>query len=265
MTTNDKYIEIFLEPLKKCKDYKPKVGECQNTKGVSLTQFLELYGSDAFYSWIGLDSSLMYAAHKAAGGMASVYRQIGIGCERLFREIIIDTTYYQNRDLAQWSYEIQTQNGKIKTLSLDGRLELNEIYNVELQKRLQNWMRTYCSNWSVRQIPQNGVVFGVRQGYKIKDGKRQNADIDNAAVAYSSGYLPVFAFFSSQIDSNIIRRYNNSRCGVIAGYVSDDPQISLFAFCKTILRYDLAAFFRNNSDKFKSEIHSILKMLLDAS
>lgn len=27
---------------------------------------------------------MMYAAHKAAGGMTSVYRQIGIECERLY-------------------------------------------------------------------------------------------------------------------------------------------------------------------------------------
>jgi hypothetical protein len=93
---NDKYVELFLEPIRKCKEYNPKLGESQNTEGVSLESFLELYGSDLFYSWIGLDSSLMYAAHKAAGGMTSIYRQIGVGCERLFREIIIDTAQYSD-------------------------------------------------------------------------------------------------------------------------------------------------------------------------
>jgi hypothetical protein len=34
-----------------------------------------MYGADPFCSWVGLDSPLMYAAHKAAGGMTSVYRQ----------------------------------------------------------------------------------------------------------------------------------------------------------------------------------------------
>jgi hypothetical protein len=93
----------------------------------------------------------------------------------------------------------------------------------------------------------------------------QNADIDNATVAYANGYLLVFAIFSSQIDSDIVLRYKNSRCGVITGIISDNPQLSLFAFCKTILGYDLAAFFKNNSDIFKSEIHSVLKTLLDAN
>ena len=90
MTTEEKYIEMFLDPIRKCKDYKPKFGKSQNADGVSLDGFLKLYGADPFYAWIGLDSGLMYAAHKAAGGMTSIYRQIGIGCEHLFREILID-------------------------------------------------------------------------------------------------------------------------------------------------------------------------------
>jgi hypothetical protein len=265
MTQEEKYVEIFLVPIRKCKNYKPKFGKSQNISGVSRKEFLELYGSDLFYSWIGLDSNLMYAAHKAAGGMTSIYRQIGVGCELLFREIIIDTAQYKDRKLAKWSYKIKTQDGKTKKLSLDGRLELNKIQNLELKNRLQEWIKSYCKNLSVKQIPQNGVVFEVRQGYKSKDSKRQNADIDNATVAYASGYLPVFAIFSSQIDSDIVLRYKNNRCGIITGTPSEDPLLSLFAFCKTILGYDLAAFFKNNSIKFKSEIHSILKTLLDAN
>ncbi|MDR0682693.1 MAG: hypothetical protein LBG15_12745 [Dysgonamonadaceae bacterium] len=203
MQSNDKYTDLFLAPIRKCKDYKPKFGESQNADGVSLEGFLELYGSDLFYSWIGLDSRLMYAAHKAAGGMTSIYRQIGVGCEHLFREIIIDTTQYSDREFAQWSYETQTQGGKTKILSLDGRLELNEIQNTALKSRVQEWIQSCCKELSIKQIPPNGVVFEVRQGYKSKDSKRQNADIDNATVAYANGYLPVFAIFSSQIDSTL--------------------------------------------------------------
>ncbi len=53
------YTELFLRPLRKCKDYKPKFGESQNEQGVNLDGFMKLYGLDPFYSWIGLDSSLM--------------------------------------------------------------------------------------------------------------------------------------------------------------------------------------------------------------
>ncbi len=265
MTPEEKYIETFLSPIRTCLAYKPKFGESQNPKGVTLDGFLKIYGADPFYSWIGLDSDLMYAAHKAAGGMTSVYRQIGIGCEHLFREIIIDTTHYSDRDFAKWSYEAKTSSGKVKTLSLDGRLELNKIKNVELKKRLKEWIKVYCKDLSVNQMPKNGVVFEVRQGYKSKDSKRQNVDIDNATVAWANSYIPIFAIFSSQIDSNVVLRYRNNRCGVIIGSSSDNPQTSLFAFSKNILGYDLADFFERNSMEFKTEINNVLKTLLNAN
>ena len=265
MTTEEKYTEVFLKPIRKCKDYKPKMGESKNEEGVSLDGFIKIYGSDPFYSWIGLDSGLMYAAHKAAGGMTSIYRQIGIGCEHLFREVIKDTTQYKDASFAHWSYTAKTSGGKVKTLSLDGRLEINEIQNKKLKQNLQLWLKSYCSELSIKQIPKNGIVFEVRQGYKSKDSKRQNADIDNATVAWANGYLPVFAIFSSQIDSDIVLRYRNSRCGVMIGSKSENPHVSLFAFSKEILGFDLAAFFKKNSKKFKIEINSVLKALLDAN
>jgi len=265
MTTEERHIEMFLEPIRKCKDYKPKFGESQKSGGVSLDGFMQLYGSDPFYSWIGLDSGLMYAAHKAAGGMTSIYRQIGIGCEHLFREIIIETTQYSERNLAQWSYEAKTSGGKTKTLSLDGRLEISEIKNKELKDRLQVWLNNYCKELLIPNVPKNGIVFEVRQGYKSKDSKRQNADIDNATVAWANDYLPVFAIFSSQIDSDIVLRYRNSRCGVMIGSTSTNSNISLFAFCKDILGYDLAGFFEKNSGILKKEINGVLKALLDAN
>ena len=112
MNKEQDYISIFLEPIRKCKDYKPKFGESQNEQGVSLENFLQLYSTDPFYAWIGLDNRLMYAAHKAAGGMTSIYRQIGIGCEYLFREILADMAQYENKEFVRWSYTTKTNTGK---------------------------------------------------------------------------------------------------------------------------------------------------------
>ena len=126
-----------------------------------------MYGADPFYSWIGLDSDLMYAAHKAAGGMTSVYRQIGKGCENLFRQIIIDQTQYEDQKYALWSYITKTKNDKNKILSLDARLELSEIRNAEVSTRVIQWIADYSSDLSV-PVPLNGAVFEVRQGYKSK-------------------------------------------------------------------------------------------------
>ena len=257
---DNQYIEIFLEPLRRCQYYKPKLGT-NNKSGVDLSGFKTLYGADPFYAWIGLDSELMYSAHKAAGGMTSVYRQVGIGCERLFRKIIIDQTGYEDASLAEWSYLTKTNAGKTKKLSLDARLELDAINNDELKKRLQEWLDKYCEGLEV-ETPKNGVVFEVRQGYKSKDSKRQNGDIDNATVAWSKGYLPMFSIFSSQIDSDIVNRYRNSNCGILVGTSENDPQSSLYAFCNSVLDFDLAAFFERNTDKIRAETLAILEKLL---
>jgi hypothetical protein len=210
------YLKKFLDPLKVCKRYKPKMGQGNREEGINLEQFLAIYGADSFYAWIGLDSKLMYAAHKAAGGMTSVYRQIGKGCEHLFREIIINSCGYTDHAFANWSYKTKTKAGKEKTLSLDGRLEISEIKNAKVLARVNTWIADYCHDLRAK-VPANGVVFEVRQGYKSKDSKRQNGDIDNIAVAWAQGYMPVFAIFSGQIDGDLVLRYKNSRGGIIIG------------------------------------------------
>lgn len=259
---DNKYLEIFLHPVRQCKSYKPKFGQGNSENGISLNEFKELYRSDIFYSWLGLDNDLMYTAHRAAGGMTSVYRQIGIGCERVFREMIVDAAAYSNPSYAKWSYTAMTQSGKSKTLSLDGRLELNEINNRVVLENITNWIQGYCHELGGAVQPSKGVVFEIRQGYKSKDSKRQNADIDNAAVAWANGYMPVFAVYSSQIDSGIVLRYRNNRCGVLVGTNDESIYISLFTFCKQVMGYDLAGFFQRQSISIQNEIHDVLEKLL---
>jgi len=257
-----RYLETFLDPVRKCKTYRPKFGQGNSDRGFSLNEFKALYSSDPFYAWIGLDNDLMYAAHRAAGGMTSVYRQIGIGCERLFRAILVDTTGYTNPVYATWSYTTKTRSGKDRRLSLDGRLELSKIRNQTVLNNVKRWIKDYCADLSEVSEPASGIVFEVRQGYKSKDSKRQNADIDNATVAWANDYLPVFAIFSSQIDYDIVVRYRNNRCGILIGTTSDDDKVSLYAFCEHILGYDLSAFFRRHSTEIKREIHDVLETLL---
>lgn len=264
MSNDAKYIEIFLEPIERSRLYKPKFGNAAQEEGYTLAQFHDLYGADPFYSWIGLNSDLMYAAHKTAGGMTSVYRQIGIGCERLFREIIVDQTGYEDPNLATWSYLTKTRAGKSKTLSLDGRLKCDQIKNLAVKAKVESWITSYCENLNEVTLPQNGIVFEIRQGYKSKDSKRQNADIDNATVAWANGYMPVFAIFSSQIDFDLVLRYQNNRCGILTGIYNDDPNLSLFAFCKDVLGYDLAGFFERNTSTLRECVESVISSLLSA-
>lgn len=78
LSFDEPYLNIIVGHITTCKAYKPAFGQ---GKPVSLEAFQQLYGTDPFYSWFGLNDPLVYAAHRAAGGITSVYRQIGLGCE----------------------------------------------------------------------------------------------------------------------------------------------------------------------------------------
>jgi hypothetical protein len=257
------YLDIFLKPILVSQHYRPKFG-LSRSDGVMVDDFLALYGADPFYAWIGLDSPLIYAAHRAAGGMTSLYRQIGIGCENLFRRIIADAAGYADPAQANWSYETRTQSGQVKTLKLDARLEFTAAQNQTVAARAAHWARQYAAQLDA-EPPSNGLVFEVQQGYKSKDSKRQNADIDNATVAWSKGYLPVFAIFSGQIDADIVLRYRNNRCGILVGSLDADPHLSLYAFMSQVLGYDLAAFFNRNKTTIRQELSRVIETLLSAA
>lgn len=109
----------------------------------------------------------------------------------------------------------------------------------------------------------NGTIFEVRQGYKSKDSKRQNADIANAVAAYTKAYLPCAAILSAQIDGDILMRYRLAKWAVITGVVGlDDPLTSTYDFMRDVVGYDLAAFFERNGKVLRSEIDAVLKALL---
>lgn len=102
------YLETILSPIRVCRSYRPKLGHGED---YTLEQFRNLYRADPFYTWFGLDTALMYTAHRAAGGMTSIYRQIGIGCQRLVQRIIIDQLGL-TAEQSTWSYEIKRRGGK---------------------------------------------------------------------------------------------------------------------------------------------------------
>jgi hypothetical protein len=107
-----------------------------------------------------------------------------------------------------------------------------------------------------------GSVFEVRQGYKSKDAKRQNADIGNAGTAYTQGYLPVVTILSTQIDGDVADRYANAGWLLLRGHLSDSPISSTYAFCDQVLGYDLAGFLKRNSIELKQTIEQVLEALL---
>jgi len=222
-----KYIRV-------CAQYKPKLGHGAKA-GYSLQEFQRLYRDDPFYSWLGLDNPLMYSAHKAAGGMTSVYRQIGIGCEVLFRQVLQDALGLAEEDV-NWSYTLPKSAGKTRTLYLDARIPIGKVKDVVRRKKIQQWVLQAARDMDIEpRITKSlgGIVFEVRQGYKSKDSKRQNADIANAATAYTKGLLPCVGILSLQIDQDIALRYRNERWVLLTGLTRESsPHESIYAFMK---------------------------------
>jgi len=262
--TDKEYLEIILNRVLVCKEYRPAFGQGQK---VTLSKFQQLYGSDPFYSWFGLNDALVYAAHRAAGGMTSVYRQIGLGCGELFRKILRDTLGL-NKSQVTWTYTTTTSSGRKRKLSLDGRIRLTDIPSEANRHTVSRWLTRAANNLEVMPAivkALQGIVFEVRQGYKSKDSKRQNADISNAAAAYSQGYLPVLLVLSTQIDSNIVERYGRAKWLILQGQLVPSPLHSTYAFVKEITGYDLAGFFQRNSTILQTTITEILQALLETS
>ena len=265
MKQDDHYKKIVLEPIYVCANYKPKMGKGRSA-GYELEAFQKLYQADPLYSWFGLDNPLMYAAHKAAGGMTSVYRQIGIGCERLFRQILIDELQL-TADEANWSYETKTAGGKTRTLYLDGRIPIDAVRDPKRQAIVKDWIHRAAADVGVAKTVRDtltGVIFEVRQGYKSKDSKRQNADIANATTAYVNTYLPCVSVLSNQIDGDIQTRYRMEKWTMLTGTVGTDNDLrSVYAFMQQIVGYDMAAFFERNSETLRAELDSVLRSLLE--
>ncbi len=168
---------------------------------------------------------------------------------------------------AGWSYTIENSAGNQRTLTLDGRIDLADISDTDARQRIEKWMR---DAGDVLGLPQEtlanlkGMVFEVRQGYKSKDSKRQNADIANAAKAYAHLYLPVLLLFSTQIDSDVAHRYRENLWLLLTGTIGDTATGSAYAFCRDVVGYDLADFFVRHSARIRNEVEDVLQTLLSA-
>jgi hypothetical protein len=259
-----RYLKTIVDSVRVCATYKPKFGQGRGD-GLTVRQFQSLYQSDPFYNWFGLDNPMMYAAHKAAGGMTSVYRQIGIGCEKVFRQILQDALGLSAADVI-WFYETPTPGGKTRKLTLDGRVPLDSIKDHAARARFQDWMKQSADFLGVEPKvfeSLTGTVFEVRQGYKSKDSKRQNADIANASTAYIKAFLPCAVILSNQIDGDILVRYRMEKWAVLTGVVGrNDPHSSTYDFMREVIGYDLAAFFERNTEALRAEVDQVLRALL---
>ncbi len=143
---------------------------------------------------------------------------------------------------------------------------MDKIKDKVARRRFRQWMKDSANLIQVDSdvfSTLKGAVFEVRQGYKSKDSKRQNADITNAATAYTKAYLPCAVILSTQIDSDILLRYRAEKWTVITGVTgTSEPLLSTYDFLKDVVGYDLAAFFSRNQEILKNEVDSVLRRLL---
>lgn len=258
MDRDKDYLEVLLSPLRITAEYRPKLGQ-GTKKDISAEEFSRIYSQDAFYRWLGLDSQEVYVAHRVAGGITSLYRQIGIGCERLVCRIFQDVLGLSQADL-KWSYEIDEGNRQ-RTIYLDACIPVRSVVDHAAKSRLNRWIKEQRQLNSV-QIEPLGIVFEIRQGYKSKDSKRQNADLLSASRAYQSGYLPCMLVLSRQIDSDVEARYRNAGWIVLTGDLAQNEHRSTYAFLKETIGYDLAAFLERNQQTIRERVAEVLQYLL---
>lgn len=254
--SDSEYLEIVLEPIRGCADYRPKLGR---GAACDLARFQKTYRADSFYAWFGMDDPLVYAAHKTAGGLTSVYRQIGIGGERLVRRIICERLGI-SEEQSKWSH--QPPDGRGRRLWLDARIAPADISNPVARARVRKWLRRAAAELDVKIKP-DGAVFEIRQGYKSKDSKRQNADIANAAAALSHALLPCALILSAQMDESLARRYRAAKWLILTGELRGGDLASSYDFMREVVGYDLSAFFARNRRRLRAEVRAVLRALLD--
>lgn len=257
-----RYRELLLTPIRVCANYRPAFGTSRGEEEITLDAFRRLFGADPLYSWLGLDSPLMYAAHKAAGGMTSIYRQVGIGCERLVRAVVQDALNLDDEEV-RWGYDTVRSDGKHQRLTLDARIDGAHL-KAQDSARLTDWLARASSRVNQHRET-SGAVFEVRQGYKSADAKRQNADLRFGLASYDEKYLPVILVISTQVSSVVIERYRQNKLLVLTGSGSDDDTKSTYAFFENVVGYSLSDFFERNKALIRGEVTGVLEALLTPS
>ncbi|MCX7924794.1 MAG: hypothetical protein N2554_03165 [Fimbriimonadales bacterium] len=252
------YLEVLLSPLQATMGYRPKLGQ-GTQKAISADEFQALYQADAFYRWLGLDLPEVYIAHRVAGGITSLYRQLGIGCERLLRRIFMDVLGLTEADL-RWSYVVR-EGKQSHRIQLDAHILLERIAAPDIRYRLTNWIDAQRKIHSVT-AELGGVVFEIRQGYKSKDSKRQNADLLSGSRAYQNKLLPCMLVLSQQIDAEVKQRYENGGWVVLIGTLESDTAHSTYAFLREVIGYDLAAFLERHQEEIRRRVHAVIQSLL---
>lgn len=204
---------------------------------------------DAFLGWFGLGDSKVLGLKRQAGLVTSIYRQLGIGCERVLRHLI-QSRLDVPADQCTWAW--QSDDGR--KYSLDARISSSEI-----GKRREEYNRWLAE--AARVVgggPYQGSVFEVRQGLKSADSKRATADCVNARAIGNAGYLPVLLIFSTQIQQTLEARYRREGWLVLTGRVGGSAVENTYTFFREVFGFDVAKLLEDNQANLKKAILEVL-------
>lgn len=258
---SDPYVDEFLRPLRLCLNYKPAFGTSQ---GVDSLEFLDRFVEDFFYNAVGLAVHEMYVAHKAAGGITSFYRQLGIACEVLTRSVLIRELGL-SAEQVKWNYTSPTGGTTDRTLTLDARIAPSEIGDATRRATVEKWLVSAALSAGVEpEISKGlkGAVFEVRQGYKSADSKRQNADLSFGIHALKAGYLPCLLVFSGQVSQVVVARYRQQGLYVLLGCASSQANMDTRDFFRDVVGWDLVQWLSMQGPTIRKELSEILRYLL---
>jgi hypothetical protein len=233
-TSPEAYLDILAGPLIATRRYEKR----------------EMPQADPFMHWFGLNTSIVSSARARAGLVTSIYRQIGLGCERLLVRLVQDKFGIPSGSCA-WSQVVEGQRR-----SLDACLRFADVE--QRSTELRAWVAAACVALDIPQC-ETGVVFEVRQGHKSGDSKRQLGDKKNAAKALQEGFLPVMLVFSTQLPKATHQRYERDGWLVLTGRMGGGPLKSTYAFFRDVVDFDLALFLEDHQDRLQAIVQNLMK------
>ena len=245
-TDDERYLAALIEPVQKSRHHRPRFG---TETRIDADSFRSMYGADLFYRTVGLSDPAVYAAHRAAGGMTSVYRQLGIGARDLVRAILADA-FGMTTEEATWRVRGQ---------------DLGCVVSSDCWEETAPWYELY--HWLARVgRGSRGVALEVRQGIKTGDARRQHSYVEaNAKDAVHRGLLPVLFLLSNQANERVIEGYRDAGWRVLMGDPAGTVEDSSYAFLRTVAGFDLAAFLERHAETISAEVGGIVHGLLDAA
>lgn len=236
------YLSVLTDPVKATRHCEPLFGR-RGQRGVDLDEFQSIYGADLFYRTCGLNDPAVYAAHRAASVMTSMYRQLGKGARQLIRAILCDS-FGVTDDEATW---------KVRGQDLGCVVRLRGDAGGAADIALRDWLSGIDASFG-------GVAIEVRQGMKTADARREHSYVEaNAKSAVEQGLMPVLLLLSAQANEAAMDGYRAAGWQVLLGDTNGSIYDSSYGFIQFVTAFDLEDFLIQNHRRIDAEVGGVLR------